>query len=234
MYYGLTSGHYSCTFTQVFMPNWNFEYTKDVTVRFGKNGRWCGPRSCNWGDHQPPYRLLTQRVWRRTTMILFQTLSGCFNVHLIIFVTSMALYTLTDKTIRASIFGEITTSACQHEGAHLQPQWSDKAHCKCSSVCSTSVILRGSCEEVNLKGTSTWESAGLNHNVLMAGPSQHPWGSALYELIEILILSRQASNFLWLHLLRMRLLFCGSNNDWWQKRCDLCKTELTVDWVLVT
>ena len=68
-------------------------------------------------------RLLTQRAWRRTTMILFHILSGCFNVHLIIFVTSMALYTLTDKTIRASIFGEIIQVhanmkelTCNHNG----------------------------------------------------------------------------------------------------------------------
>ena len=47
MHDGLTFGQYSCTFTQVFTPYWNFEYTKAVTLHSGKSGRWDGPRSCN-------------------------------------------------------------------------------------------------------------------------------------------------------------------------------------------
>ena len=31
IYYGLTSGQYSCIVTQVFVPYWNFEYTKAYT-----------------------------------------------------------------------------------------------------------------------------------------------------------------------------------------------------------
>ena len=38
MYYGLTTGQYSCTVTQLFMLYWNFEYTKDVTLHCGKSG----------------------------------------------------------------------------------------------------------------------------------------------------------------------------------------------------
>ena len=44
MHDGLTFGQYSCTFTQVFMPYWNFlEYTKAVTLHCGKSGMDQGP-----------------------------------------------------------------------------------------------------------------------------------------------------------------------------------------------
>ena len=50
MHNGQTFGQYSCTFTQVFIPYWNFEYTKAVTVHCGKSGRWYGVWYYNWSD----------------------------------------------------------------------------------------------------------------------------------------------------------------------------------------
>ena len=54
IHYWLTSGKYSCTFTQVFMPYWNVE----CNPALGKSGRWFGPRSCIILNHlrlnQPP------------------------------------------------------------------------------------------------------------------------------------------------------------------------------------
>ena len=47
MHCWLTFRQYLC-FMQVFMPYWNFDYTKAVTLYCGKSGRWC--RSCNWGN----------------------------------------------------------------------------------------------------------------------------------------------------------------------------------------
>ena len=35
-------------FMQIFMPYWNIEYTKALTLHCGKSGRWY--RSCNWGN----------------------------------------------------------------------------------------------------------------------------------------------------------------------------------------
>ena len=44
---------------QVFIPYWNFEYTKAVTLHCGKSGRWHGLRFCSWIDfpwvNQPPF-----------------------------------------------------------------------------------------------------------------------------------------------------------------------------------
>ena len=42
MHNELTFGKYSCTSTQVFIPYWNFEYTKAVTVHCGKVGGGMG------------------------------------------------------------------------------------------------------------------------------------------------------------------------------------------------
>ena len=39
MHDGLAFGLYSCTFTHVFTPYWNFECTKAVTLHCGKSGR---------------------------------------------------------------------------------------------------------------------------------------------------------------------------------------------------
>ena len=50
MHSGQTFGQYSCTFTQVFIPYWNIEYTKAVTLHCGKSGRWYRLRLCNWSD----------------------------------------------------------------------------------------------------------------------------------------------------------------------------------------
>ena len=47
MHDGLAFGCYSCTFTQVFIPYWNFACTKAVTLHSCKSGRWYGPMSCN-------------------------------------------------------------------------------------------------------------------------------------------------------------------------------------------
>ena len=38
MHNGQTFGQYPCTFTQVFIPYQNFEYTKAVTLHCGKSG----------------------------------------------------------------------------------------------------------------------------------------------------------------------------------------------------
>ena len=40
MHNGQTFGQYPFTFTQVFIPYWNFEYTKAVTLHCGKS--WGG------------------------------------------------------------------------------------------------------------------------------------------------------------------------------------------------
>ena len=104
------------------------------------------------------------------------------------------------------------------------------------------VVLVLSWEEAVRKSTwralqPSWESAGLNHDVLTVRPSQHPWGSALHKLIEILILSTQASNFLWLSLeneatvLTMITFSVERFKLVRQKRCELRKTDWIIDWL---
>ena len=48
---GLAFSQYSCTFTQVFMPYWNFQCKEGVTLHCGKSGRWYGPMSGNEVAH---------------------------------------------------------------------------------------------------------------------------------------------------------------------------------------
>ena len=45
MHYWLTFGE---CFMEIFMPYWNLEYTKALTLHCAKSGRWY--RSCNWGN----------------------------------------------------------------------------------------------------------------------------------------------------------------------------------------
>ena len=53
---------YSCTCTQVFMPYWNLECTKAVTLHCW---RWYGAISCNWGDPS----------WVKSTASFFQCMT---------------------------------------------------------------------------------------------------------------------------------------------------------------
>ena len=64
---GQTFGQYSCTFTQVFIPYWNFEYTKAVTLHCGKSERWYRLRFCNWSDSS----------WAKSTSIVFSVEFCC-------------------------------------------------------------------------------------------------------------------------------------------------------------
>ena len=58
MHYGLTSGKYSCTFTQVLMPYWNVECTKAVTLHWVEVGGVMGQGPASEVTHlrlnQPP------------------------------------------------------------------------------------------------------------------------------------------------------------------------------------
>ena len=70
MHYWLPFGEYLCAFMQIFMPYWNFEYTKAVTLHLGisgKSGRRY--RSWNWGN---PF-------WVKLTSSFFQCglVAGC-------------------------------------------------------------------------------------------------------------------------------------------------------------
>ena len=95
---GLTFGHYSCNFTQVFIPYWNFEYTKSVTPHCNKSGRWYGPRSCNSGDPS----------WVKWTSNFFQ----CYSDKRECRTVSWLKFDRKRKTFMTSL--SATFSSCQH------------------------------------------------------------------------------------------------------------------------
>ena len=45
MHYWLTFGEYLCAFMQIFMPYWNYEDTKALTLHSGKSGGGIDPET---------------------------------------------------------------------------------------------------------------------------------------------------------------------------------------------